>query len=1240
MPKIDLPTLAATEAFAARVASKARPGDAILLEGPLGAGKTAFARAFLRHATHNPALDVPSPSYTLVQTYETPAGPIHHFDLWRLDGPRAVIELGWDELTQDIVLVEWPERLGDLPIQTRYHHRLGRPTMTPDSAMILAAGLGIRMRPLTNETAKPLLPLGGRALVDLALDRLAAAGVIRTVVNVHWQADRVTEHLSHHTSFPKVIIRKEDALLETGGAVRTALPELGPAPFFVINGDTVWLDGPTPALDRLAAFWSEDVDAVLLVARTFQVHAEVGRGDFAIDPWGIARRPKEREIVPYVFAGIQILRPSLFETAPEGPFSLNLLWDEAIATGRLRAVVHDGLWFHLSTPADLAEAEYALHARAAVARRWLSQDIPAGEGLILLPTRRAARGLVDAFLRVSHGAPMLLPRITAIGALDETPLALAGALELAPAVAPATRLAELARLILALPEEAGGVARADQAWRLAGELARLMDEAERAEIPDLPTALAQVADGALAQHWDITLRFLDIVTRVWPVWLEQQGLMNPQARVVKLLHAQARHWQDHPPETPVWVAGATGGIKAVAALLKAVAALPNGMVILPGLAADPPTEIEESHPQSGLLNLLAGMGATPEDVARWEAPQAVPAARLHLLDRALLPAFRLCAWREAARIDIEGLTRLEPADQQEEAVAIALILRNALEHPGARAALVTPDRALATRVAAELLRWGVIADDSAGEPLAHSPPAVFLRLLAEAIVQDLAPVALLALLKHPLAGAGMHPAACRSAARALERQSLRGPKPQPGITGLRFAIAGDEKLDAFVAAIETCLAPMLRLATAAGPVPPAEALAALIASAEALAATDTDPGPARLWAQEEGEALAETLTAALTAIERLPAQPPTILPGLLDALLEGIAVRSRRSLRGRDIAAEHPRVLIWGLLEARLQAVDVIVLGGLAETVWPPATDPGPWMSRPMRKAAGLPSPEEEVGQTAHDFVSAACAAPIAVLSCPRRRDGAPAVPARWLARLSAFLDGQNTALPQHPAAHWARLLDQPHGDPVPVRPPTPRPAVHLRPRRLSVTEIETWSADPYAIYARHILRLPKLKPLEEGTDAADYGSIVHAGFHHFLQRYGPGWTVHSAMQLREAMFLALDERRLRPALREWWAPRLARIAAWASEVEIARRQTHHPVAIGAEVSGRWELSVPGGFTLTGRADRVERREDGSLALIDYKTGKPPSEAAVVSGAAPQLPLEAAMIAAGAFAGWHGTRRL
>ncbi len=438
----------------------------------------------------------------------------------------------------------------------------------------------------------------------------------------------------------------------------------------------------------------------------------------------------------------------------------------------------------------------------AIARRWLALGVAQGSGLILLPTRRAARSLADAFLRVSEGRPMLLPRITALGALDETPLALVGALDLPPAVDAAMRLAELTRLILALPVEAGGVARADQAWMLARELAKLMDEAERAEIEDFPAALARAAEGALAEHWDITLRFLDIVTRQWPLWLREQGLINPQARAVLLLRAQARAWEDEPPTSHIWAAGATGGIKAVASLLRVVARLPNGMVILPGLDDAPPDHTTQAHPQSGLLSLLQGMGAEPADVTRWDAPARAPEGRVALLHRALLPAEALVAWREPAVPDTSGLFRLEPADQQEEAVAIALILRDALEQPGTRAALVTPDRALASRVAAELLRWGVVADDSAGEPLAHSPPALFLRLLAEAITSELAPVALLALLKHPLAALRLTPAQCRDAARMLERAALRGPKPPPGITGLRLATAETPAVAEFLNRLE------------------------------------------------------------------------------------------------------------------------------------------------------------------------------------------------------------------------------------------------------------------------------------------------------------------------------------------------------------------------------------------------------------------------------------------------------
>ena len=236
----------------------------------------------------------------------------------------------------------------------------------PRTAMLLAAGLGQRMRPLTENTAKPLLTLGGRALLDHALDRLVEAGVETVVVNAFWHADRVAARLAARAAAgqpPHTILRREAALLDTGGGTRAALDLLGTDPFYVVNGDAFWLNGTKPALRRLADTFDPALDGVLLVHRTFQVHADVGFGDFAVDKWGNLRRRAECEVVPYIFAGVQLIAPALLDAMPDGAFSMNRAWDRAMEAGRLRAVVHDGLWFHLSTPPDLADAETVLHAR-------------------------------------------------------------------------------------------------------------------------------------------------------------------------------------------------------------------------------------------------------------------------------------------------------------------------------------------------------------------------------------------------------------------------------------------------------------------------------------------------------------------------------------------------------------------------------------------------------------------------------------------------------------------------------------------------------------------------------------------------------------------------------------------------------------------------------------------------------------------------------------------------------------
>jgi ATP-dependent helicase/nuclease subunit B len=871
----------------------------------------------------------------------------------------------------------------------------------------------------------------------------------------------------------------------------------------------------------------------------------------------------------------------------------------------------------------------------AIAAEWLrwaegsTNPLAISAGMILLPTRRSARALAEAFLRQRNGRPMLLPRIAAVGALDEAPLTLTGALDLPPAIEPMQRLATLTRLILSLPAEGGAPRTADRAWRLAQELASLMDEAERAGI-DLAERLPDAADPSFAEHWARTLQFLHIVTDVWPAWLAENGVMNPAARQAALLGAYAQRLEEAPPADPLLIAGITLGTPAVTRLLRIVSRLPNGKVVLPHLDLEMGDEawasLEASHPQAGMARILQDLDAVREDVAIWPGAVAdVPESRFSVLSRALLPAMALHDWMDdRGPTPVSGLSRLATADQQQEAQGIALVLRDALEIPNARVALVTPDRDLAQRVAAALQRFGIVVDDSAGERLADTPPAVFLRLLVRAVADGLAPVPLLALLKHPLAAAGLTPSACREAARLLEVRCLRGPRPAMGLAGLRLRVGSAEPpaITDFLARLEHCLEPALRFESAMA-MPPAQALKAVLEAAERLAGTNAVSGASRLWGDEDGSALAELLSAAREAVDVLPDLRRGTLPGLLDAMLEGAVVRSRRALRGRG-GVEHPRVFIWGLMEARLQSAELMVLGGLAEGAWPPVAEPGPWLSRPMRAKIGLPAPEIIVGQAAHDFQAACCSARDVVLSCPTRRDGAPAVPARWLVRLDMFLAGRAMTLPEHPASQWIKALDLPAGRPRPVQPPAPRPVIRLRPRSLSVTEVETWLRDPYAIYARRILRLRALAPLDEATDAADYGSIVHDGLHRFLRDHAATWPANGPAALRRAMREALAAAQLRPALQAWWSPRLDRIADWVAEIEAERRSLHPLDAIEAELSGAIDLMRPhGSFRLSGRADRIERYRDGSLAILDYKTGAPPAQSVVDAGLAPQLLLEA-----------------
>ncbi len=582
------------------------------------------------------------------------------------------------------------------------------------------------------------------------------------------------------------------------------------------------------------------------------------------------------------------------------------------------------------------------------------------------------------------------------------------------------------------------------------------------------------------------------------------------------------------------------------------------------------------------------------------------------------------------------MTRIDAPGPGEEATVIALVLRQALEQPGRRAALVTPDRGLARRVAAELTRWDLEVDDSAGTPLSHSPPGTFLRLTGELAASGLAPLALLSTLKHPLAGGGQSPAEFRARVRLLERVALRGPRPGPGFAGLKRTLraarthpelreAGRGKeLGDWLAGLERTAAAFLRALRRAKRL--GEILDAHVAFAEALAATTEEDGAQRLWAGEAGSVAADVVAELREAAADAPAVRGESYPALLASLLAGRVVRPPYG--------GHPRLAIWGPLEARLQHVDVVVLGGLNEGTWPAETEPGPWLSRPMRADFGLPPAERRLGLAAHDFAQL-MGAPRVYLTRATRVEGTPSVPSRWLLRLDALLQAFDLAEAMSEGAAewlaWAAAIERPARQIEPAA-PAPTPPLAARPRRLSVTRIETWMRDPYDLYAEQILGLEALASIDADPGAAELGTLVHEALETFLKAHPTALPDDP-----EAALLAIGRRvfapeRVKPGVRAFWWPRFRRLARWFAEQERARRRGL--ARSYGEVTGALELGGPGGaFTLTATADRIDRLDAGALAILDYKTGSPPRDKEVELGFAPQLPLEAAIARAGGFKG-------
>ncbi|HVV64578.1 MAG TPA: double-strand break repair protein AddB [Rhizomicrobium sp.] len=848
---------------------------------------------------------------------------------------------------------------------------------------------------------------------------------------------------------------------------------------------------------------------------------------------------------------------------------------------------------------------------------------------IYLPTRRAARNFAEVFARLLGGAA-LLPEFKPLGEVDEDELVFEhdlDDLDLAPAISPIRRKLLLATLVKRWDEaRRHGTIGFAQASALADGLGRLMDEAD-AQGVDL-SRLPDLAPHSLATHWQDVTRFLALLNEQWPELLLKERRINPAERRDRLLRALAKRLADRPPEGRVIAAGSTGSIPATAELLGVIARLPEGMVVLPGLDRSLDEEawsnLDPGHPQYGMKQLLERM-----DVARADVEDLGDGPRCHarekLLRETLRPAPTTDAWRALADSDdggvaegLGGLSLIEASDPPEEAGVIALALREALESEGATAALVTPDRSLARRVAAEMGRWNIEIDDSGGQPLAHAPAGAFLCLLAEAADSGFAPAPLLALLKHPLASMGRDAALFREHARALDIR-LRGPRPDAGLDGVQ------RKLERAPAALRDWFAQVAVVLRPLGETLAARETEISAAARVHLEAAEALCPPSELWRGEAGEKAArlfDELAVAATDI-------PKIEKGAYAPLFRSLA----RAIPIRPVYGRHPRLSILGPLEARLLRFDLVILGGLNEGTWPRAAAADPWFSRPMRKALGLESPEFRIGQSAHDFATLA-AGPRVLMTRATKVDGAPTIASRWVQRLVQLARGlglhERLAAGQTYAAIRAALEE-----PAAVRPerrPAPRPPVAARPRELSVTEIETWLRDPYAIYAKRVLKLRPLDPLDAEIGPLERGSAAHKALERFIQEF-PGDIPEGAelrlIAIADTIFRDLGAPKAALAV---WRPRFINAARWFVAVERERRA--RVLRSHLERKGERRFDGPAGaFRLYGVADRIDELSGGGAAVVDYKTGAPPSDKQVKQLLAPQLPLEAAILESGGFAG-------
>jgi ATP-dependent helicase/nuclease subunit B len=887
---------------------------------------------------------------------------------------------------------------------------------------------------------------------------------------------------------------------------------------------------------------------------------------------------------------------------------------------------------------------------AGLVPRYSDPELGLAQLTLLLPSSRAARSISEAFIRhagATEQQGLLMPRMVMVGDIDldealGSLLDPLGASEIPPAVDPTRRWLEVAKLLRTELESDGRPAPSEAVLlRLSREVCGTMDRmiAEERAPEDLLSEAVIGQMGDVAVHWQDNVRLFARVQARWSAHLAENGQVDLATRRNLLFDHAAKTWRANPPQSPIVAAGVTSAAPALARLLRTIAGLPQGAVILPdldlsmddaawdelGRAGQSPepgelpfsTSEAATHPQYHLKLLLNRMSVARGEVRQWHRKglAAAPPERSHAISSLFLPPEASKVWADlpADKRRLSGVRLLTSATSEEEAQAVSVLVREALEVPEKRVAVVTPDRSLARRIVQHLARWNIAADDTAGRPLSLTPAGRLMLQLAELASDGPTPVELVAALAHPLVRRGDTRREWLEALRAFDRQ-LRGPRPKAGPAALA-SIARKAGVEDWWGEVEALLGPLFELASHEDSLALSDALATQVELAEALA------GEA-LWAQEDGRSLSRFVD----ELKLQAAQAGTMVKAkelrlILQDAMEQVAVRPPYG--------GHPRVAIYGLLEARMTRADLVICAGLNEGTWPQTPSQEALLAPAILRSLGMPTPEFRIGLAAHDLASL-LGAPEVVLTRSLRDVDGPAIPSRFLLRIEALLGDRVEEHRETQTPKIAAMLDRQASPQEEYPRPMPMPSAELRDVPIKVTALDRLLGDPYQFYAQEILKLRTLDPLDADPNAAWQGTVAHS----ILQRWHEALEKDADASIHAIADMVLEEAGVHPLVKGLWQPRLTAALEWVAQ-EIRAQEDRDVIAVERKGSMTFD-----GVTVYGRADRIDRLQDGTLAIVDYKTGKPPSAKQVEKGFALQLGILGLIAREGDFGGLSGDASL